>query len=224
MARAGASRGRGLFVTFEGGEGAGKSTQVERLRHRIAARGDTVVVTREPGGSPRAEAIRRVLLEGRLRPFGPFAETALFAAARLDHVRATIAPALARGESVLCDRFVDSTRVYQGAVAGVPDAILVALEGAATGGLRPDLTLILDLPAEAGMRRAEARRSRLGEAADRFETEGLSYHGRVRDAFLAIAAAEPGRCTLVDGSQDPDAVEASVWAEVSRRLVASAEA
>lgn len=210
--------GAGLFVTFEGGEGAGKSTQIRRLSQRLEALGRQVVATREPGGSPIAESIREFLLCGEARRFGPLAETMLFAAARADHVASTIRPALERGAVVLCDRFADSTRVYQGALGAVPATALDALEGIAMGPLRPDLTLILDVPVELGLSRAEGRRRELGERPDRFEEENLAFHSRIREAFLAVAAAEPQRCAVVDAAGTPDEVEARVWASVQTRL------
>ena len=210
--------GAGLFVTFEGGEGAGKSTQIQRLRQRLEVLGWQVVATREPGGSPLADSIREFLLGGEGRRFGPLAETMLFAAARADHVARTIRPAIERGAVVLCDRFADSTRVYQGALGAVPAATIDALEGIAMGSLRPDLTLILDVPAELGLSRAEGRRRELGEGPDRFEEESLAFHSRIREAFLAVAAAEPERCAVVDADGTPDEVEARVWASVQTRL------
>ncbi|MBY0298128.1 MAG: dTMP kinase [Methylobacterium sp.] len=210
--------GRGVFVTFEGGEGAGKSTQVARLAERLRRGGREVVTTREPGGSPRAEQIRTALLAGAAKPYGPFAEALLFSAARLDHLDTLIRPALARGAVVLCDRFADSTRAYQGAAGGVDPEGVAALERIVVGRTRPDLTLILDLPAEAGL--ARARRRDLGSARgpDRFEAEALSFHQRLREAFRAIAAAEPRRCALIDAAGDPDAVAAAVRATVAGRL------
>lgn len=211
-------RGLGIFVTFEGGEGAGKSTQVARLRARLSGLGREVVVTREPGGSPRAEAIRQLLLDGRAAPCGPFAEAVLFAAARADHVDTLLRPALDRGAVVLCDRFLDSSRVYQGSLAGLPSATIAVLERTAIGATRPALTVVIDVPAETGLRRATARRVLAGGVPDRFEREGAEYHRRVRDAFLAIARAEPDRCVVVDGSAGPDEVEAAIWDAVSARL------
>lgn len=209
---------RGLFVTFEGGEGAGKSTQIALLRDRLAGLGLDVVSTREPGGSPRAEAIRGFLLAGGAREFGPLAEAMLFAAARADHVAVTIGPALARGAVVLCDRFADSTRVYQGALGQVPGESVRLLELLATGELRPDLTLVLDLPAELGLARAEARRSGLAQAPDRFEEQGLAYHEGIRRAFLAIAEAEADRCAVIDATGPPRSVADSIWRAASERL------
>lgn len=208
----------GRFVTFEGGEGAGKSTQVRRLSGRLAAAGIETLVTREPGGSPRAERIRHLILSGAASAFGGIAEATLFAAARADHLDLTVRPALRRGALVLCDRFTDSTRVYQGVLAGIGAGILAGLETAAVGETRPDLTLVLDLPAELGLARARARGAAAGLAADRFEREGLAYHEAVRAAFLAIARAEPHRCIVIDAAAGPDAVEAEIWSALSARL------
>jgi dTMP kinase len=209
----------GRFITLEGGEGAGKSTQSERLRRRLEARGIRVITTREPGGSPRAETIRAFLLSGAGKPYGPFAETMLFASARADHLDNTIRPALGGGAFLICDRFVDSTRVYQGHVGEVPGTLIASLERVATDGTRPDLTLVLDVPAKLGLARASQRRELAGGATDRFEAESLSFHTRVRDAFLAIAAAEPERCAVIDAAGAPDSVERLIWAEVEARLL-----
>jgi dTMP kinase len=213
----------GLFITFEGGEGAGKSTQIARLARRISALGREVVTTREPGGSPKAEAIRDFLLSGGARAFGPLAETMLFAAARADHVALTIRPALTRGAVVLCDRFADSTRVYQGVLGEVPGETIHALDAIAFGDTRPDLTLIFDLPAEQGLARADARRAARHERADRFEAEDLAFHANVRKAFLDIAEREPERCTLVDASGSLDEVEVKAWAVLAARFFTKGE-
>ncbi|MEA1834576.1 dTMP kinase [Methylobacterium durans] len=214
----GAASPPGRFITFEGGEGAGKSTQLGRLARTLReTAGRHVVTTREPGGTERAEAIRAALLSGVAKPYGPFAEALLFAAARIDHLDRLIRPALRNGEIVLCDRFADSTRAYQGAAGGVEAGTLLALERVAVGSTRPDLTLILDLPPEAGLARARARAA-AGEAPDRFEAEALAFHTRLREGFLAIAAAEPERCAVIDGAQSPEAVEAAIRAAVSARL------
>ena len=206
---------RGAFITFEGGEGAGKSTQVARLAATLRARsGRPVTVTREPGGSAKAEEIRRAVLSGAAKPYGPFAEALLFCAARIDHLDRLIRPALARGEIVICDRFIDSTRAYQGAAGGLDPGVVAALERVTVGPTRPDLTLILDLSPEAGLRRAAGR----GEGADRFEAETLGFHARLRDAFLGIAAREPQRCAAIDAAPEPDAVEAAIRAAVAARL------
>ena len=214
---------RGRFITFEGGEGAGKSTQVQRLRRRLEAAGLPVVATREPGGSPKAERIREALLSGAGKPLGAVAETLLFSAARLDHLQATIEPALAQGKFVLCDRFFDSTRAYQGLDPAVNTRLLDALERVVVGETRPDLTLVLDLPAPLGLARAAARRDR-AESADRFEAERGDYHHRLREAFLLIAAAEPRRCVVIAADREADVVEEAVWRAVETRLLAGAPA
>lgn len=206
------------FITFEGGEGTGKSTQVARLAERLRAEGREVVTTREPGGSPHAEALRRTILSGEAKALGPFAEALLFARARKDHVETTIRPALARGAIVLCDRFADSTRAYQGAVGAVPTAAIDALERWAVGATRPDLTLILDLPVATALARAAARREGEGAAIDRYEGEERAFHERLREAFHAIAEAEPQRCVLVDASGDKSAVAARIADIVMPRL------
>lgn len=205
----------GRFITLEGGEGAGKSTQVRRLLERLQAAGIDAVGTREPGGSTGAEIMRHLILSGAAKPLGPLAEATLFAAARADHLDATIRPALARGAVVVCDRFADSTRVYQGALGNVDPRLIAALEQVTVGETRPDLTLILDLPAEEGLARAAARS---GQGADRFESEGLAFHRALRAAFRALAANEPERCVLIDASGTPEAVEEAIWQAVSTRL------
>jgi dTMP kinase len=209
--------GRGRFITFEGGEGAGKSTQVERLRRRLEAHGIETVATREPGGTPRAERIRRSLLAGEAKRFGPFAEAILFSAARMDHLDKVIRPSLARGAFVLCDRFADSTRAYQGVLGAIDLNLIEALERAVVGGDRPDLTLILDVPVDVGHRRAASRRGD-GEA-DRFEAEEGGYHDRLRQAFLGIAEREPDRCVVIDAGRNADVVEADVWCVVAERFL-----
>lgn len=209
----------GRLVTFEGGEGAGKSTQVRRLRRRLEALGHEVVLTREPGGSPRAEEIRAFLLSGAGKGRGAFAEALLFAAARADHVDMTIRPALARGAFVICDRFVDSTRVYQGVLGALSDSLLASLARLAVRDVWPNLTLVLDVPAKLGMARALQRRETAGEAADRFEGEGLAYHAGIRNGFLRIATAEPERCAVIDAASSPEIVERAIWAEVEDRLL-----
>jgi dTMP kinase len=218
---ASAGTGRpGCFITFEGGEGAGKSTQIARLAAwlRAGADGREVVTTREPGGSPRAERIRAAVLSGVAKPYGPFAEALLFAAARLDHLATVIRPGLARGAVILCDRFSDSTRAYQGAAGGVDADMLAALERVVVGPTRPDLTLILDLPPEAGLARARQRDRAAARGPDRFEAEALGFHQRLRAAFLAIAAAEPARCVVIDAQGAPDAVAQAIRAAVASRL------
>lgn len=207
----------GFFITFEGGEGAGKSTQIERLARRMRAKKYEVLVTREPGGSAGAEAVRHVLLSGAAEPFGPKMEAILFAAARSDHVEQVIRPAVERGSIVLCDRFIDSSRVYQGVTGGLDTDFMQALEAVAINGMMPDMTLIFDIDPVEGLKRATARRS-AGDAADRFEKETLAIHRRRREAFLAIAAAEPERCIVIDAAADPDTVENVVTAAVFSAL------
>jgi len=212
------SPGRGRFITFEGGEGSGKSTQIKALAERLAAAKLRAIVTREPGGSPGAEIIRHVVLSGMGKLLGPDAETLLFAAARDDHVRTVIQPALNKGLWVLCDRFSDSTRVYQGRLGHVAPAVLNAMERVTIGDLKPDLTVILDVPVEVGMQRAAVRRG--SGAPDRFEAEDLKFHQQLREAYRQIAADEPQRCVLIDASVDAGTVAASVWAALRDRFFA----
>ncbi len=213
---------RGFFITFEGGEGAGKSTQVKRLADKLRARGLETITTREPGGSPGAEALRHVLLSGAAEPFGPRMEALLFAAARSDHVEQVIRPAVDRGNIVLCDRYIDSTRVYQGGGSELDRRFVAAVEKIAINGMMPDMTLILDVDAAEGLRRATARRG--AGAVDRFEKDALAIHKRRREAFLAIAEAEPDRCIVIDASSDEtdveDVVTAAVFAAIDARLAA----
>jgi dTMP kinase len=216
----GASARRGRFITFEGGEGAGKSTQVRRLVSRLEERGIEVIATREPGGSRKAEALRDVLLSGAAARFGAAGEAILFSAARIDHVDNTIAPALARGTWVVSDRFADSTRAYQGVVGKLDHRFILALERIATASVRPDLTIFLDIPAEAGLLRISKRRK--GEPADRFEAEGIQFHSELRNAFRDIAKAEPERCVSVNGLAPEDEVAAAIWSEVEARLLGGA--
>lgn len=210
------TRTRGRFITLEGGEGSGKSTQARRLAEAMSAAGRDVVLTREPGGSPGAELVREALLNGAVKPLGPDAEALLFAAARADHVDQTIRPALERGAWVICDRFIDSTRVYQGAVGHVDGRLLRALETVTTGDARPDLTLLLDVPTTTGLARARARAK--GAPADRFEGEGASFHHKVRAAFLEIAREDAERCVVIDASQPADLVAARVKKAVLTRF------
>jgi len=217
MAGAKKDSNRGRFITFEGGEGSGKSTQIKTLAERLNGAELRTIVTREPGGSPGAEIIRHLLLSGMGKLLGPDAETLLFAAARDDHVHAVIEPALDQGIWVLCDRFFDSTRAYQGRLGKVDPGILNALQRVTIGDLKPDLTIILDLPVEIGMQRAAARR---GEGApDRFEAEDVKFHEGLRDAYRQIAAAEPQRCVLIDANAAPGVVAARVWTAVRDRFL-----
>ena len=209
------SDARGRFITLEGGEGTGKSTQAARLKAALEKGGRRVVVSREPGGSAGAEAVRHVILSGAAKAFGPAAEALLFAAARADHVDSLIRPSLDAGLWVVCDRFIDSTKVYQGVLGDVDPVLLSGLEQIAVGDTRPDLTLILDVPPEVGLARAAARNA----VADRFEQEGLAFHSRVREAFLALAAADPTRCVVVDAGGTADEVAARIAAVVAQRFL-----
>ncbi|KRP95091.1 thymidylate kinase [Bradyrhizobium pachyrhizi] len=210
---------RGRFITFEGGEGSGKSTQIRKLAERLDAAKLRAIVTREPGGSPGAEIIRHLVLSGMGKLLGPEAETLLFAAARDDHVRTVILPALNQGIWVLCDRFFDSTRAYQGQLGQVSPELVNAMQRVTIGDLKPDLTFILDVPVEVGLQRAAARR---GDAtADRFEAEGIKFHQDLRDAYRRIAAEDPERCVLIDATADPDTVTARIWAALREHLRAT---
>ncbi|AJY46818.1 thymidylate kinase [Martelella endophytica] len=202
----------GIFISFEGGEGAGKSTQIRRLAHRLEADGHAVVVTREPGGSPGAEAVRHLLLSGAAEPFGVGMEVLLFAAARNDHVEEIIRPALAAGAVVLCDRFMDSSRVYQGASGGLAPEFVSTVERIAVDSVVPDLTVMFDLDALTGLQRVAARSS---EGPDRFERDDIAIHEARRAAYLDIARREPERCRVVDASGDADTVERLVWDAVA---------
>lgn len=208
---------RGHFITFEGGEGSGKSTHAAALAERLQAQGIAVVRTREPGGSPGAEIIRHILLSGIAKPLGAEAEAFLFAAARDDHVRNTILPALEAGRWVICDRFIDSTRVYQGALGNVEAKLIRGLERITVGkAAQPELTFLLDVPATVGLARAQSRRG--GAAADRFESESVEFHEKLRSAYRALAAAEPARIVVVDGRAPREVVAERIWTIVEERL------
>ncbi len=221
MAEAAVKRipGRGRFISFEGGEGSGKSTQIKTLAERLAAAKLRAIVTREPGGSPGAEIIRHLVLSGMGKLLGPDAETLLFAAARDDHVHTVIEPALKKGIWVRCDRFSDSTRVYQGSVGQVAPAVLNAMQRVTIGDLKPDLTVILDVPVEVGLQRAAARRG--AGAPDRFEAEDVRFHQKLRESYRQIAAAEPERCVLIDATAEPALVAASIWSALRNRFFAT---
>jgi dTMP kinase len=214
---------RGRFITLEGGEGAGKSTQAGRLAAFLGEIGHEVVTTREPGGAPGAEQIRSLLVTGAADRWSPAAELLLLYAARDDHLRTTIRPALARGAWVVCDRFADSTRAYQGLVGGVDGGLIAALERAVIADTVPDLTLVFDLDAGAGLARAHGRRGSAG-GEDRFERKGPEFHARLRQAFLTIAGAEPQRCVVVDAARSVDEVAAHVRHIVEERLLGEAAA
>jgi len=204
----------GRFITFEGGEGTGKSTQVARLVERLRARGLEVVQTREPGGSPGAEDIRAIALNGDANRWSPMTEALLMFAARSDHLERTIRPALEAGRWVVCDRFADSSRAYQGVGGGTPADFIEALDAAIVGSTQPDLTLVFDLPVKVGLERAFGR----GLFETRFESKGLEFHERLRRGFLEIAAAPPERCAVIDADGDQDTVAARVQAAVEARL------
>lgn len=206
---------RGRFITFEGGEGGGKSTQVKSLAARLRAAGEDVLETREPGGSPGAEEIRGLLVKGAPERWDAMSELLLHFAARRAHLRETIVPALADSRWVLCDRFADSTMAYQGYGHGLGREPVLALYDLVVGGRRPDVTIILDLPVDEGLARAAARSG----GGDRYERMDRAFHERLRDGFLDIAKREPERCVLVDATQSLDAVASAVWDSVSDRLL-----
>lgn len=212
---------RGRFITFEGGEGAGKSTQARLLADRLAAHGVVARVTREPGGTPFAEQVRDMILSRATAPHGPLAETLLFYAARADHLDQVVRPALSRGEWVISDRFSDSTRAYQGAAGGTPQAVIDGIERIVVGADAPDLTILLDLEADAGL--ARARERALG-AADAYEARNLEFHQRLRQGFLDIARTEPQRVVVLDGALPITAIAEFVWVEVSQRFGVSSGA
>jgi len=208
---------RGVFITFEGGEGAGKSTQLRRLAERLHALPDgpaELVVTREPGGSPGAEAIRSLLVAGDADRWDATTEALLHFAARRDHVERRVRPALERGAWVVCDRFVDSTMAYQGYGHRLGAEAIAALARLTLGDLVPDLTLVLDLPPTAGLARAAGR----DHDETRYERMDVAFHERLRAGFHAIAAAQPGRCRLIDATAPVEAVAEAVWAVVTERF------
>lgn len=210
----GSQKELGRFITFEGGEGSGKSTQVKLLADHLRNAGYDVLVTREPGGSPNAEAIRQFLLSGKAEGKGPRAEAMLFTAARMDHVEQTIRPALEAGTWVLCDRFMDSTRVYQG--MDLDSQTVDLLEKIAVDKTRPDLTILLDLPARLGLQRALSRDP--DGVKDRFEKEDEALHEARRQAFLKLAVSEPKRFSVIDASRPSHLVDSLVWKACRRRF------
>ncbi len=231
----------GKFITFEGGEGSGKSTQARLLAERLRQRGIDVKLTREPGGSPFAERLREVLLDPHVPPHAAMPEALLFYAARADHLETVIRPALKAGSWVLCDRFSDSTRVYQGHAGKLNPQIVQALDLIVVGTSRPHLTLIIDVPVETGLARAQLRlvqkqaqqvpagaggggapRDVRPLVSDRYEARDVDFHTRLRQGFLDIAAAEPDRCAVIDGHHDSAVVAASIWAAVRSRLLPEA--
>jgi dTMP kinase len=204
----------GRFITLEGGEGAGKSTQIARLTNWLRARGREVVATREPGGSPGAEMIRKLLVEGPAERWDGTTEALLHYAARRDHLRSTVWPALQRGTWVISDRFADSTRAYQGYGHGLDLAMLARLHDVTIGSFQPDLTLILDLPIDVGLARAAARRG----TETRYESLPRDFHERVHEGFLTIAKTEPARCAIIDASADIETIAAAIARVVSERF------
>lgn len=211
----------GRFISFEGGEGTGKSTQARRLAERLRAQGITVVETREPGGSPAAELIRKVILSGAAEPLGAEAETMLFYAARDDHLQTLIRPALERGDWVICDRFADSTRAYQERGGKVNPELVRSLERAVIGDTWPDVTFVLDVDAETGLERA---RGETGDGGDRYEDSDLGFHKAIRTAFRAIARRDAQRCVLISAHKEPDQVAADIWKQVSQRFELDSDA
>lgn len=204
----------GFFVTFEGGEGTGKSTQIQLLSARLARLNNEIVVTREPGGTPQAENIRNLLVSGDVGRWSATAEALLNYAARESHLQSVIRPALARGAMVLCDRFMDSTRAYQGHAGGCDMSLIDALEAGIVGATRPDLTLIFDLDPQSGLTRAKARAN--GE--DRYERKGLEFHSLLRAGFLEIARNDPKRCRVIEADAAIEQVSEIVWQHVSKAL------
>lgn len=209
----------GKFITFEGGDGAGKTTQIKRLAASLTEEGRVVTTTREPGGTPNAEAIRRMLLSGMAKPLGVEGEAILFAAARADHVDRVIRPALLRGDWVLCDRFADSTRVYQGVSGGADQKLLRALDRVAIGETKPDLTIILDVPVSIGLTRVRERLADTSDTPDRFEGEKTELQEKRRQAFLDIAANEPERCIVIDATQEEDKIADQIKEAIATRLL-----
>lgn len=208
------------FITFEGGEGVGKSTQVKRLQAHLAQIGIDAVRTREPGGTPKAEAIRSFILQGKSEAWGVGAEAVLFAAARHDHVKQLIAPNLAAGRWVLSDRFADSTRAYQGLTGGIDASMVDALEDLALDGCVPDLTIVMDMSPDDAFARVEQRALEDGIPAigDRFEKEDLAWHRRLRQGFLEIAKAHADRCVVIDAGSGEDDMEQAIWDVVASRF------
>lgn len=214
------ARAPARFITFEGGEGVGKSTQVKRLLANLETQGIAAVRTREPGGTPKAEAVRAFILQGRSESWGPGAEAVLFAAARLDHVNQLIGPSLDAGKWVVSDRFHDSTRAYQGLTGGVDDRLIRGLETLALNGRRPDLTILLDMDPELAFQRVDSREleGALQQTGDRFEKEDLVWHKRLREAFLEIAANNPERCVVIPAGQSAETLEQEIWDTLIRRF------
>lgn len=216
-------RWSGVFISFEGGDGAGKSTQINRLAQQLRTAGHEVITTREPGGSDGAETIRALLLEGAADRWSPLTEALMMYAARRDHLERTILPALERGAIIISDRFADSTMAYQGIAGALGEKTVQTLHELTVGASDPDLTLILDLPVEEGLKRAGVRAGATqGQAEQRFESKGLTFHEQVRSAFLEIAHRNPKRCVVVSAAGSEDEVASRVWAIMEGRLAARA--
>ncbi len=221
MSRGAGTHSVGKFITFEGGEGAGKSTQIKLLAKALKVAGLNPVVTREPGGAPAAEIIRSLLVEGETDRWLPMTEALLHSAARMEHVKETIEPALAAGRWVVCDRFVDSTVAYQGYGHDLGQEAISQLHQLVLGGFQPDLTVILDIPVDQGLVRAKSREAEGEAKEDRYERMGLEFHQRIRDGFLDIARRNPERTAVVDAAQDADAVRKEILALINNRLKVS---
>jgi dTMP kinase len=215
-----AEKAKGGFITLEGGEGAGKSTQIQRLADALTGASLPVITTREPGGSPGAESIRSLLVEGAVDRWDAITELLLHYAARRDHLAQTILPALQSGTWVICDRFADSTMAYQGYGLSLGRAVVEQAHDLAVGDMRPDLTVILDVPLDVGLARAQERD---GDDANRYERMDQGFHQRIRDGFLDIAKREPERCVMIDATANADTVHASILDAIKRRLGLSLE-
>lgn len=209
---------RGVFITLEGGEGTGKTTQIRLMQAALAARGLSVVTTREPGGTPGAEKLRELLVQRDGGNWDPLTETLLLFAGRRDHLVNRIWPAMESGQWVISDRFADSTRAYQGIGKGLDSSAIETLYTLAVGDFRPDLTFILDVPAEVGLERSARRNKVLASTEDRFERLGIVFHEKLRQGYLAIAAREKDRCCVIDAMQSPEAVHDAIMAEIGRRF------
>ncbi|WP_435641782.1 dTMP kinase [Micavibrio aeruginosavorus] len=211
---------RGLFITLEGGEGSGKSTQIRLLAEHLTSLGHDVITTREPGGTPEAEKIRHLLVHRDGGDWTPIAETFLLFAARAMHTETLIKPALAAGKIVISDRFADSTRAYQAYAGGLPLDTVEQINTLALGDFKPDLTLILDMQAADGLARAGKRLSDDNSGEDRFEKKGINFHEKLRDGYLAIAKAEPNRCIVINAAQDIQSVAAAIASCVTQKVAA----
>ena len=209
---------RGRFITLEGGEGAGKSTQIRLLADRLEQAGIAVRTTREPGGAPGSELIRDLIVKGAVDRWTPMTEALLITAARAEHVARLIRPALDQGQWVLCDRFFDSTVAYQGAARGLGMTEMTQLQQLALGSFAPDLTLILDLPVDVGLARAVRREAGRTDGEDRFERMGQDFHSRLRRAYLEIAGQETARCQVIDADRDIGAIHGDIWKSVANRM------